>query len=174
MPCTPPPGGVDDEQRDAWHRRRVGGNAGDRSGEQLAHILEAAVDVATHVVSVAPLRFGAVHRRAGGDHAGEPWSEALDLRLDRRRHVAGGAVWDVAVGPCGMSARRSPRRVEAAGLHEEDERLLGTHAGSDGGLAGHQLVERPPRCMVPARPTSGAVHGIGPLSAQSSLKMPGP
>ncbi len=32
----------------------------------------------------------------------------------------------------------------------------------------------PPRCTVPARATSGAAHGIGPSSAQSSLKTPGP
>ncbi len=32
----------------------------------------------------------------------------------------------------------------------------------------------PPTCTVPARAQSGAVHGIGPSSAQSSLKTPGP
>ena len=139
---------------DARNRRRVRHAPGDRTREQLAEVLRPAVDVAADVVRVAPLHLGAVHRRAGRDQPREPGREALDLGLDRRGHVAGRAVRHVAVGPRRLAAVRHAGAVEAAGLHEQDERPRRVVAARDRLLGGADLLERPAEVdrRRPARP----------------------
>ena len=79
---------------------------------------------------------------AGEDDIAEPGGEPLDLGVDRRRHVDGRAVGDVAVRPQRVPARRGPRGVEQAGLGDEHERSLAVPALPRRRLGGGDLVER--------------------------------
>ena len=80
MPWTPPPGGVEDEQRKTpASRRRVGVEPSDRAGEELAEVRDAAGDVAADVVRVVLLELGGCRRPAGEDPVAEARREALDL-----------------------------------------------------------------------------------------------
>src|ERR671912_2447918 len=66
-------------------------------------------------------------------------SEALDLRLDRLRHVALPAVRDMAVGPRGVLPLGRARRVEEGVLGEQDERRRTRTAAPRGPLRGRDL-----------------------------------
>ena len=85
------------------------------------------------------------------DSAAESGREPFDLGFDRVGHVNRRAVGDVTVGPGGVMARRSTRRVEEAGLREEHERAFRVLAAADGRLGSGDLLER-----------ATEVHGAGP------------
>ena len=72
MPWTPPPGGVDDEHRNSARvRRRVRVPADDRAEQELADVLDAAVDVAADVVRVVRLHRGRVPDGPSEDEVAE-------------------------------------------------------------------------------------------------------
>ncbi len=135
MPCTPPPGGVEDEHRKirgsgvAYGAGRSAGRA--RSWRRSA---SAAVDVAADVVRVLGLDLRRPHRVPRHDHVAEARGEPLDLALDRLGHVGVGAVRDVAVGPQRVRALRGARSVEEALLGDEHVGPPGSAAGGDVGL----------------------------------------
>ena len=79
----------------------------------------------------------------------------------------------VAVGPADVLALRRAARVADRRLGEQHVGPLGVAAGVAAASLAAISSNVPPTCTVPARAQSGAVHGIGPSSAQSSLKTPG-
>src|SRR5690606_22558816 len=86
-----------DEER--WVGRAVRVPTRHRPGEELTQVLNAAVDVPTHVVRVVRLELAGRAGVAGQDPIAKPRSEALDLRFNELGHVHPAAVRDVAVGP---------------------------------------------------------------------------
>src|SRR5215204_6023949 len=67
------------------------------------------------------LERGGPHDVPADDEVAKRGREALDLGLDAFGHVLLRPVRDVAVRPGGLSAAR----IEAPGLREQDERMLG-------------------------------------------------
>ena len=106
-------------QVEAGHGRRVGGPAEGGTEEELPQLRSPAVDVSAYQIGVAALQLARAHRAPREDQVPEPRGEPLDLRLYPLRHVHGGPVWDVAVGPCSVLSRRRPRRIEKAGLGQQ-------------------------------------------------------
>jgi len=109
---------------DAAARRGVRVEPGDRPGEELAEILEAAVDVAADIVRVVGLDLGRQADGPGEDRIPEAGREPLDLGLDPGAHVERGAARDVAVRPAGVPAVRGAARVEAARLDDIVEQTI--------------------------------------------------
>ena len=116
-----------------------------------------------------PSRFGRE------DQGAEARREALDLRLDAVGHVLRRAERNVAVGPGRVRPAGRSRVVEEGRLRRAGR----TGAPRGGPRAARARTRRSPRtCRRGARSRralqSAAVQGIGPSSAQSSLKTPGP
>jgi hypothetical protein len=127
---------------EARHGCRVRHPPGHGAGPKLAQVLDPSDDVAADVVRVAPLHLGAVHRRARDDQVAEARGEALDLGLDRIRHVARRPARHVAVGPSGVLALGGAGRVEQARLHEQHEGALVVAPAHGGVLRRGDLAER--------------------------------
>src|SRR5437899_1171906 len=72
------------------------------TGHDLGEGVGAAGDVTADDVGVVRLVGGAVSGVACQDALTEPWGKALDLALDRVRHVFRRTVRDVAIGPAGL------------------------------------------------------------------------
>ena len=158
-------------QEQARVGRRVRVPADDGAEQQLAHVLDAAVDVAADVVGVVRLhRARAVHG-PGQDEVPEAGRDTA-RPAPRSPSVAstGPAVGDVAVGPGDVLARRA----RATGRRWSAGRAARTAARQPGRGGRRPRPRRPrrivpPRWTVPARAVCASRQGIGPSSAQSSL-----
>ena len=112
---------------------------------------------------------------AGEDPIAKARGEALDLSLDPLGHVDVRPRRHVAVGPERLLAGRCPRRVDDARLDDDAIRALGVSPGCHLGLALGDFGEASRRgARVAVSEQTAALHGTGPSSAQSTLKMPGP
>ena len=147
-------------QKDLWIGRgeRVGLRS--RSKEQLGSLVGTAADVAADEALVALMEERRRAHVAGENTIAKPGSEPFDLLLDGVGTVHGRAVGNMAI---------CPRRVFPAGA------LVGSASvcwasSTKGGAYRPLAVARsdstisssvPPTCTVPARCTSGFVHGIG-------------
>ena len=161
------------------HRRAIRRQARDRAEDQLVERVGARPHVAVHEVGVAPLELGGRQDVAGEDQVAEAGRErstwrsiALDVRAGLALPV--GVVRPVRVGPGGVPAGRRARGVRDRLLAEEQERALGEPAAR---RARAPRASRPPRrrrARCPPPRASGAVHGTGPESAQSTLSVEGP
>ena len=128
-------------------------------------------------------RRGARGRRArdvaGQDAVAEAGREALDLRL-HALHLRGvSASQSTPCGPCvyahaGVLALRRARRVGERLLADQQERALGHARVACQASVSSTSASSPPTCTVPASRASGASHGIGAVSAQSTLTVAGP
>ena len=158
IPWTPPPGGVDDE-----HRYRPGADAirverRPRPEDELADVLDPAVDVAADVVRVVRLHRGRARASRGrGSGRGSPGakrSTCASIRSVMSTVEPGGHV---AVRPGRRLARRRPRRVPRRVLDEQHVRPLRVAAGGDLRLRRGDLVERAAEVdrRRPARPLGG-------------------
>jgi hypothetical protein len=130
MPWTPPPAGVEIERRPG-------------PDEELADVLDAAVDVAADVVRVVRLHRRGRMGRAGEDALAKGGRETLDLGLDPGRHAHGGSRRHVAIGPGGAIARRRSRPVPGLVLDEQDEGAIGMSPDSHVRLRGRDFLECP-------------------------------
>lgn len=92
------------------------------SQKKLAQGVCASGDVSSDQIGVFALHLSRRSCRAGKNLFPETWCEALHLRFDAIRHVIFTAVWNVAVGPCGMATRRCARRIEETRLREKHKR----------------------------------------------------
>ena len=175
MPWTPPPGGVDEEHR---NRPAIGRGvrvpADDGAEQELAHVLDAAVDVAADVVGVVRLhRARAVHG-SGQDEVPEARRIPLDLRLDRLGRVPGPAVGDVAVRPGDVLAARA----RATGRRWSAGRAARTGAPRPG-RGGRRPRPRRPRASSrpggPCRParSAGRARGSGRRAPSRACGRPG-
>ena len=176
MPCTPPPGGVEAEQRyTPVERRPVGVPPRHRPEHRLAQGRRAAVDVAAQQVRVVRLGLGRRPHRPGQHPVAEAGGEALDLRLHPLAHVDVRAVRHVAVAP----ERVLPRRAPGSGRRHRAGRR-GRRGCSGWRPARTAASERatsskvPPTWTVTVRRHASALQGTGPSSAQSTLQAPGP
>jgi hypothetical protein len=154
----------------AWRTVRVARLA----REELADVLPATVDVAANVVGIVALEISGPHRVPGQDRRPESRREALDLALYGLGHVPRGAVGHVAVGPgrvVAAGARAGSNRDGCARMTNgrSGRRLLATSR-----LPASISSRVPPRWIVAARAHPVVRHGMGALSAQSSLKTPTP
>ena len=136
----------------------------------------AAVDVAADVVRVVALELGGpIARAARGRGRGSRARSARSAPRSASVMSTGRAVRDVAVGPacaCPAGARVGSKRLCWASS-------TNGRSGCSPARHGAPRTRRSPRACrrggrSPARAHSGARHGIGPSSAQSTLKTPGP
>ena len=148
---------------DAADRRPVGVPPGHRAQDRLPQGLPADADVAAHVVRVVRLLVGGGADRAGQDEVAEARGEPLDLRLYPAGHVDRGSGRHVAVGPQGLPAGRSARRIGDAGLDHEHVRVLRVLARGYFGLGGGDLLEGPAQVQGtgPAAVLIGPRHRAG-------------
>ena len=131
-------------------------------------------------VRVARLQIGRRQDVAGEDQVAEAGRERLDPRLH---------ALDVRVAlalPVGVvrPMRVRPRRVLAGGRGAREgsatdcwpRSMNGRSARppATGASAASVSSSPPPTCTVPASRASGAFHGIGPSSAQSTFRVDGP
>ena len=109
-------------------RRCVGRHSGCGTGEKLPQIHHATRDVATDVVLIPPLKIGRSGHVPGENQMAKPRCKSLHLCLNRLSHVHRRTVGDLTVGPAGLFARRSARRIKQALLGDQQKRPLGTAA----------------------------------------------
>jgi hypothetical protein len=102
-----------------------------------------ATDVAAHVIRIVAFETGRSPARNGEDPVAETRGEALDLTQDPVRHVHGGAVGHVAVGPDRVPPPRRSGWIEERWLGEQNERLFGNASLRNGRLAPGDLLEGP-------------------------------
>ena len=119
-------GGRTEEQ--ARVRRGVGVPAESRTGERLWEIHDAARDVSADVIWIVGFPVNGRGGAAGEDALAEAGGETFHLNLDAIGHRLGRAGGHVAIAPGGVLSRRCPRRVEKAGLRQQDEGVLDTGA----------------------------------------------
>src|SRR5437763_16173989 len=106
----------------AMQGRAVWSGTENWSRNQLPKICRAAVDVAACEIRIRFLEIRRGHLMTRKNTIAKSGSEALDLRLDRVRHVDLGAERDVAVTPKRMLATRRARFIEQTLLGDEHER----------------------------------------------------
>ena len=87
--------------------------------EELAQVLDPAVDVAADVIGVVLLERRWCHDVAGQDAVAKAGSKTLDLGLDAGCHVVRRPMGHVAVGPGGVSTGRSARWIEQTLLGDD-------------------------------------------------------
>ena len=146
-----------------------------RPREELEQVGLPAVDVAADVVRVVGLQLPRVHRVPREDAVAEararsarsaPRSAPSCLRSEPL------GTWQYAHAICFPAGARlaSKRLCCATSTNGRSEGAPAHVARSLAAISGSV----PPTCTVAARRHSGSRHGIGPSSARSSLKTPGP
>ena len=172
MPCTPPPGGVDAEQR---NRRGFGVEYGieprHRAREELEQVGDAAGDRAADVVRVVALEIRRCASRGarGCDRGSRARSARSAARspsvrstVDPAGHVAVGVAGVLAGGRAASDRTGSAARRARTGRSGCSPR----HTAASAAAISSSV---PPTCTVEASRQRGSRHGIGPSSAQSSL-----
>ena len=176
MPWTPPPGGVEEEQR---YTPRSGVRYGTsfRTGRKRSwprSIAPPLMSPPTRLRLCASSSAGPA-RGARGSGRGNPGAKRSTCDSIALGHVDRRAVRDVAVRPRRVLARRSARGVEQARAARAGRTAARPAAAPGARSEADDLLEACRRGeRSPARAHSGARHGIGPSSAQSSLNAPGP
>src|SRR3954470_24312605 len=128
-------------QEDAGDAGRVGIQRRAGPQDELPRVVGAGDDVAADVVGVVRLHLRGAPHVAGEDPVAEAGCEALDLRLDGRRGVAGVAGGNVRVGVDGVDVAVGPAGVGEVLLADEHERSLGHPPAADLALRGFDLAE---------------------------------
>ena len=127
------------------------------------------------------LQVSGAHDVPGQDEVAKARSEALDLGL-HALDVGGrrGRPVDLrraaGVGPCGVLSDRSTRRVGDGLLAQEEEGPRRERAGASGqrGGRGEHVLRGAADVDGAGRARRGVGPGIGPSSAQSTLRVAGP
>ena len=193
MPCTPPPGGVDAEQRyQPFTAYGVRIEPRDGPREELPSVVRTADHVAAHVVRVAPFQCGRAVTCAREDaRSRKPGAKRSTWASIRVGHVHRGPVGNVAVRPRDVLSRRaragskrvgwarstngvsgcSPRtaaRSDADDLVERGAQVHGRRASAVGRAPRNGAVERPVE-LERARPVAvpsecAAVSGGEPIA----------
>src|SRR5437763_15913233 len=112
----------------AMQGRAVWSGTENWSRNQLPKICRAAVDVAACEIRIRFLEIRRGHFVTRKNAIAKSRSEALDLRLDRARHVDLAAKRDVAISPKRMLAARRTRFIKRTLLRDEHEGSLGNFA----------------------------------------------
>ncbi len=176
MPWTPPPGGVDDEQRYRPVPTRYGSSAGHGRKSELADVLDAAVDVAADIVRVVRLHRCRPMDGAGQDPVAEARARSARPGPRSARSCPPSSPPARGSTPRPSSCRPAPASVSHGSvLDEQHVRPFGVAAGGDVRLA-RRRSRRASRRGGPSPPGAApsAAHGTGPSSAQSTLNTPGP
>src|SRR5438067_5037808 len=123
-------------------RRAIWSGTENWSRNQLPKICRAAVDVAACEIRIRFLEIRRGHFVTRKNTIAKSRSEALDLRLDRARHVDLAAKRDVAISPKRMLAARRTRFIKRTLLRDEHEGSLGNLAVCHVTLGSSNFIDR--------------------------------